>query len=90
MAFWGKESLFTIDGRLLMAKDLTLKGFSNFRSATVRNPLELDTALQELSEIIACLTSEPSGGKAFEFEQIQDAISYVGERGKKPILSAGI
>jgi hypothetical protein len=28
-------------------------------------------------------------GKAFEFEQIQDAICYVGERGKKPILTAG-
>jgi NADPH:quinone reductase-like Zn-dependent oxidoreductase len=34
----GKESLFSIDGRLLMAKDLALKSFSNFRSPTVRNP----------------------------------------------------
>jgi NADPH:quinone reductase len=86
----GKESLFTIDGRLLMAKDLTLKAFSNFRSATVRNPLELDTALQELSKIMAMPHFRTKRGKAFEFEKIQDAISYVGERGRKSILSAGI
>ena len=61
----GKESLFTIDGRLLMAKDLTLKGFSNFRSATVRNPLELDTALQELSEIIAMPHFRTKRGESF-------------------------
>ena len=47
----GKESLFSIACDLLMAKDLTLKSFSNFRSATVRNPLELETALEELSAI---------------------------------------
>jgi len=86
----GKESLFSIDGRLLMAKDLGLKSFSNFRSPTVRNPLELDTALQELSKIIGMPHFRTKRGKAFEFEQIQDAICYLGKRGKKPILTAGI
>jgi NADPH:quinone reductase len=66
----GKESLFSIAGDLLMAKDLTLKSFSNFRSATVRNPLELETALEELSAISALPQFRTKRGKAFEFDRI--------------------
>jgi NADPH:quinone reductase len=84
----GKESLFSIAGDLLMAKDLAIKSFSNFRSTTVRNPLELETALQELSRMIAMPHFKTKRGRAFEFEKIQDAICYVGERGEKPILTA--
>ena len=82
----GKESLFSIAGDLLMAKDLTLKSFSNFRSATVRNPLELETALEELSAISALPQFRTKRGKAFEFDRIQDAIRYAGEDGQKAIL----
>jgi hypothetical protein len=86
MAVWVRKVSSVIDWRLLMAKDLTLKSFSNFRSPTVRNPLELDTALRELSKIIAMPHFRTKRGNAFEFEKIQDAIGYVGERGKKSIL----
>ena len=71
-----------------MMKDLSLKSFSNFRSTTVQNPRELETALRELSGMIAMPHFRTKGGKAFEFEKIQDAISYAGEDGKKPILTA--
>jgi NADPH:quinone reductase len=84
----GKERLFSIASDLLMAKHLTLRSFSNFRSPTVRNPLELETALQQLSEMIAQPHFRTKRGKAFEFENVQDAISYVGECGQKPILTA--
>jgi hypothetical protein len=71
-----------------MAKDLSLKSFSNFRSATVQNPGELETALQQLSGMIAMPHFRTKRGKVFEFEKIQDAISYIGEDGEKPILRA--
>jgi NADPH:quinone reductase len=86
----GKEGVFSIAWDLLMAKDLTLKSFSNFRSPTVRNPLELETALQQLSTMIAMPHFKTKRGKAFQFEKFQDAISYVGEDGEKPILTAKI
>lgn len=86
----GKERLFSIPGDLLMARHLTLRSFSNFRSPTVRNPQELETALQKLSEVIAKPHFKTTCGKAFEFENVRDAISYVGEHGEKPILTAGI
>jgi NADPH:quinone reductase len=86
----GKERLFSIAGDLLMAKDRTLRSFSNFRSPTVRNPLELETALQELSRMIAMPHFRTKRGKVFGFENVQRAISYVGEHGEKPILAAGI
>jgi NADPH:quinone reductase len=86
----GKERLFSVAGDLLMAKDLTLRSFSNFRSSTVRNRLELESALQELSGIIAMPHFRTKHGKTFTFENVQGAISYVGEHGEKPILTAGI
>jgi len=71
-----------------MAKDLTLKSFSNFRSTTVQNPLELETALEQLSGMIAMPHFKTKRGKAFAFEKVQDAIFYVGEGGEKPILTS--
>ena len=62
---------------------------TNFRSPTVQNPRELETALRELSGMIAMPHFRTKRGKAFEFEKIQDAMSYPGEDGKKAILTAG-
>ncbi|MBV9875450.1 MAG: Zn-dependent oxidoreductase [Verrucomicrobia bacterium] len=84
----GTEGFFRIAGDVLMAKDLSLKSFSNFRSATVQNPRELETALQQLSGTIAMPHFRTKRGKVFEFEKIQDAISYIGGDGEKPILRA--
>jgi NADPH:quinone reductase len=86
----GKERLFSVASDLLMAKHLTLRSFSNFRSPTVRSPLELETALQQLSEMIARPHFKTKRGKAFAFENVDDAIGYVGAHGEKPILTAGI
>ena len=83
----GKEGAFSIAWELLMAKDLTLKSFSNFRTTTVQNPLELEAALQQLSAMLAMPHFRTKQGKAFEFEKVQDAISYVGQDGEKPILT---
>jgi len=83
----GKEGIFSIAWDLLMAKNLTLKSFSNFRSTTVQNPLELEAALQQLSALIVMPHFRTKQGKAFPFEKVQDAISYVGEDGEKPILT---
>ncbi|MBV8278149.1 MAG: hypothetical protein JO170_23205 [Verrucomicrobia bacterium] len=69
-----------------MAKDFSLKSFSNFRSTTVQNPLELETALQQLSELIAMPHFKTKRGKAFAFDEIEDALRYVGSNGEKPIL----
>jgi NADPH:quinone reductase len=88
--FLGKERLFSIAGDLLMGRHLTLKSFSNFRSPTVQDPLELETALQQLSGIIAQPHFKTKRGKAFEFENVDEAISYVGRHGEKPILTVGI
>ncbi|MBV8216518.1 MAG: zinc-binding dehydrogenase [Verrucomicrobia bacterium] len=82
----GKETLFSVAWDLLMAKDFSLKSFSNFRSTTVQNPLELETALQQLSELIAMPHFKTKRGKAFAFDEIEDALRYVGSNGEKPIL----
>jgi NADPH:quinone reductase len=83
----GKERLFSIASELFMAKDLALKSFSNFRSTTVRNSGELETALQELSRIMAMPHFRTKRGRAFAFEEIQDALGYSGDHGQKPILT---
>jgi NADPH2:quinone reductase len=71
---------------VLMAKDLTLKSFSNFRSATVQDPKKLADALADISRLIHLPHFKVKSGNTFSFEQIEEAMKYKGPEGEKAIL----
>jgi NADPH:quinone reductase len=78
----GNERLFSIATDLLMAKDLTLKSFSNFRSTTVRNSGELEAALQELSRIMAMPHFRTKRGRPLHSKKFQTPLLIQGITGK--------
>jgi NADPH2:quinone reductase len=77
----------TIQTMLLYSKGLTLKGFGNFQSATVQNPVLLEKALGEISALLHQPHFKTKLGKAFTFDQFNEAVAYVGPKGEKPVLT---
>lgn len=69
---------------LFMMKDLTMRRFSNFDSATVRDEARLAAMLADLETCIDHPMLRTFVGAALEFEQIDEAMRFSG-RGK-PIL----
>ncbi len=69
-----------------MAKNLTMKPFSNFNSATVRDTAKLQHALESLREQIADPLFRTKVGKVFRFDQIQEAMAYETQPGAKAVL----
>lgn len=72
---------------MLMTKQLTLRSFSNFASATVRD--HLDDALREIGELLALPHCKTPPGRTFTFEQIDEALAMVGKGEGKPVLIPG-
>ncbi|MFT3692614.1 MAG: zinc-binding dehydrogenase [Kofleriaceae bacterium] len=71
---------------LLVMKALTIRGFNNAASATVRDPDNLAAALRRCGELLALPTSKTPLGKTYSFDQITDAIAHVGKDDGKPVL----
>ena len=71
-----------------MTKSLTMKTFSNFNSATVRDPAKLREALGYLQTQIADRLFRTRIGKTFRLDQIREAMSYETEPGAKAVLLA--
>ncbi|WP_159445132.1 zinc-binding dehydrogenase [Filimonas lacunae] len=71
--------------RVLM-KGITLKGFSNFRTATVKEPLLLEQALSELGKIIGNPHFATKAGMQFRFSQIEEAFAFATSGKGKAIL----
>ena len=69
-----------------MAKNLTMKPFSNFNSATVRDTAKLQHALEYLHQHIADPLFRTRVGRAFRFDQIEEAMAYETEPGAKAVL----
>jgi NADPH:quinone reductase-like Zn-dependent oxidoreductase len=83
--FLGGGTALIIHTSLLM-RGIAIKGFSNFRTQTVRDLQDLGKALKDISGIITMPHFSTSIGKKFKLEQINEALQFVSERGGKAIL----
>lgn len=72
----------------LMMKNLTIRRFSNFDSATVRQPGSLVAALTALEGLIDDPLFVTQAGKAFGFDEIDAAMAYQPADGGKAVLLA--
>ncbi len=75
-----------VPSALFMKKNLTMKPFSNFNSATVRDTTKLQHALAYLQGHIADSLFRTKVGRTFQFDQIQEAMAYEAEPGAKAVL----
>jgi len=72
---------------LLMAKNLTIRRFSNFDTPTVRDSVKLEAALQALERLIDDPLFRTRLGKTFAYGDIEAAMAYEGTQGAKAILT---
>jgi NADPH:quinone reductase-like Zn-dependent oxidoreductase len=73
---------------LIMMKNLTIRRFSNFESATVKQPARLAAALKALQALIGDPLFATWLGQEFRYEQIGEAMAYAAPGGRKAILTA--
>jgi len=78
-----------VSSALFMMKNLTMKRFSNFESATVKDDRKLIRALEYLEGVIDDPAFRTMRGESFAFEQIDAAMAYRPPGGAKAILVAG-
>ena len=71
---------------VFMAKNLTMKPFSNFASATVRDSAKLQKALSYLHEMIADPLFRTKVGRTFRLDEIREAMAYETAPGAKAVL----
>jgi len=86
--FLGGAAPLAIHTSLLMMMNLTIRRFSNFESATVKQPARLVAALKVLQGLIADPMFATWRGQEFRYEQIGDAMAYSAPGGRKAILTA--
>ncbi|QQU67594.1 hypothetical protein I6I45_23445 [Pseudomonas fluorescens] len=84
--FLGGTIPISIPPALFMKKNLTLKRFSNFDSQTVRDNDRLISALNALADVIHEQAFRTKIGREFQLDQIEQAISYVSQEGRKAVL----
>lgn len=73
---------------LVMMKNLTIRRFSNFESATVKEPGRLEAALEALEAVIDDPLFRTRIGGTFAYEQIESAMEYDGTGGRKAVLES--
>jgi NADPH2:quinone reductase len=73
----------------ILIKGITIKGFSNFRSATVQNPQQLAAALDEISKVIHLPHFRFKTGAKFKLEEVDQALAFAGREGGKAVLITG-
>ena len=83
--FLDKEAPLSFHTTTLM-RGITIKGFSNFRTATVQDPVNLEEALRSISNIIDQPYFKTKLGKLFSFDQINEAIQCSSHDGSKAVL----
>ncbi|MBN3729077.1 hypothetical protein [Burkholderia sp. Ac-20379] len=86
--FLDRDEPFSIATALLMMKDLTIRRFSNFESATVRDPARLVRALTALEGLIDDPALRTRLGPAFAFDRIGEAMAFEPADGTKAVLVA--
>ena len=86
--FLGGAAPLAIHTSLFMLKNLTIRRFSNFESATVKQPARLVAALTTLQTLIGDPLFATWRGQEFRYEQIAEAMAYAAPGGRKAILTA--
>jgi NADPH:quinone reductase-like Zn-dependent oxidoreductase len=89
VSFYGLLSGATpiaVPSLLFMAKNLVMKRFSNFESATARDPERLLAAMADLDGIIADPMLRTRIGREFRFGQIGEAMAYEEKSGGTAVL----
>jgi NADPH:quinone reductase len=86
--FLGGNTPLGVTSLQVMLKNLTIKRFSNFESATVKDDRRLAAALAALAEVAADPLFRTKIGKEFSFEEIELAMAYEAARGEKAVLVA--
>jgi NADPH2:quinone reductase len=76
----------SISPGLFLMKNLSIRRFSNFNSATVQDKAKLIEALGYLQEIIEDPMFRTKLGKTFGFYEIADAMAYESTPGAKAVL----
>lgn len=76
----------SLPSMLIMRKNLTLRRFSNFESATVRDAEKLDAALEALQSCIDDSLFETRIGQEFRLDQFDAAMSYEAVPGAKAVF----
>ena len=71
---------------LFMRQNLTLRRFSNFESATVRDPAKLDAALKDLQACVDDPLFDTRIGQEFRFDQFEAAMAYEAIPGAKAVF----
>ena len=84
--FLGGAVPVAVPSAVFMAKNLTMKPFSNFNSSTVRDKTKLQHALEYLREQIADPLFRTKVGSTFRLDQIQEAMAYETQPGTKAVL----
>ncbi|WP_186072203.1 alcohol dehydrogenase catalytic domain-containing protein [Burkholderia gladioli] len=76
----------TIPSRLFLSRNLAVNRFSNFNSATAKDPARLAAAMAELRDVIADPLFRTKAGQAFRFEEIDAAMAYRGSSSARAVL----
>jgi NADPH:quinone reductase-like Zn-dependent oxidoreductase len=83
--FLGGSTPLSFHASQLM-RGITITGFSNFKTAIVQDRTRLQQALDDISRIIHLPHFETVIGKAFAFNQINEALQYAAQPGIKAVL----
>ena len=84
--FLGGAAPVSLPTALFMGKNLTMRRFSNFESAAVKDPDRLASTLDELAALIDDAAFTTTIGREFPFEQIEQAMAYEAASGAKAVL----
>ena len=77
----------SIPSVLFMTKNLTLKRFSNFEIATVRDAAKLEAALKDIRSCIDDPLFQTHTGQEFRLDHVEAAMSYEGRSGAKAVFT---
>jgi NADPH2:quinone reductase len=86
--FLGGPVPIALQTSLFMTKNLTMKRFSNFESATVKDSQKLGAALDDLRERIGDELFRTRTGREFRFDEIDAAMKFETAPGAKAALVA--
>jgi NADPH:quinone reductase len=84
--FLGGAAPLSVTSALVMARNLVMKRFSNFESATVRDHQKLSAALSDLRGVIDDPLFRTRIGKEFPLDQIDEAMKFESSPGAKAAL----
>lgn len=82
----GDAEPLTLAMSTLAVKFISIRPFSNFMTDTVKDPVQLESALEAIGKMIRQPHFKTRLGQRFTLQEIIDAIVYKGANGEKPVL----